>query len=208
MDNRRRTLLGLAATAMATMAMAGSASAGILAPSAVNCDDSAASKVFQPWLDGASYSLAPGGNAEGSTAGWTFAGGAGVVSGNEPWKVGGSGAKTFSIPSGGSMTTAPVCVGLDNPTIRFFARRTGGSLLSTLAVSVRFQTLLGLTATLPIGVVPGLSSSWSPSLPMTVVANLLPLLPNDKTAVQFQFTPLLGGSWLVDDVYVDPMRMR
>ena len=79
MDNRRRTLLGLAATAMATMAMAGSASAGILAPSAVNCDESAAAKVFQPWLDGASYSLAPGGDAEGATTGWTFAGGAKVM---------------------------------------------------------------------------------------------------------------------------------
>jgi hypothetical protein len=206
--HKRRVLLGLAATTMATMAMTGSASAGILAPSAANCDDAAASKVFQPWLDGASYSLAPGGNAEGSTAGWTFAGGAKVVAGNEPWKVGGGGTKAFSIPSGGSMTTASVCVGLDNPTIRFFARRTGGSLLSTLAVSVRFQTVLGLRATLPIGVVPGLSTSWNPSLPMTVIANLLPLLPNDKTAVQFQFTPLLGGSWQVDDVYVDPMRMR
>jgi hypothetical protein len=77
-----------------------------------------------------------------------------------------------------------------------------------MAVSVRFQTVAGLTATLPIGVVPGLSTSWSPSLPMTVVANLLPLLPDSKTAVQFVFTPLLGGSFQVDDVYVDPMRMR
>jgi hypothetical protein len=208
MNARRRMLLGLAATAMTTMAMAGSASAGVLAPSAANCDDSAGSKVFQRWLDGASYTLAPGGSAEGSTSGWTLAGGAHVVSGNEPWKVGGDGARSFAIPGGGSVTTAPVCVGLENPTIRFFARRTGGSLLSTLAVSVRFQTVAGLTATLPIGVVPGLSTAWGPSLPMTVLANLLPLLPNDKTAVQFQFTPLLGGSWLVDDVYVDPMRMR
>jgi hypothetical protein len=121
MDRKRRTLLGLAATTMATLAMVGSASAGVLAPSALNCDDASASKVFQPWLDGASYRLAPGGNAEGSTAGWTFAGGARVVSANEPWKVGGGGASSFSIPSGGSLTSAPVCVGLDNPTIRFFA---------------------------------------------------------------------------------------
>jgi hypothetical protein len=206
---KRRVLLGLAATAMAMAAMGGTASAGVLAPTAANCATTTASKVFSPWLDGANYSLAPGGDAEGATTGWTFAGGARVVSGNEPWKVAGrDDAKTFSIPSGGSMTSAPVCVGLDNPTIRFFARRTGGTLLSTLAVSVRFQTVAGLTATLPIGVVPGLSSSWSPSLPMTVIANLLPLLPNDKTAVQFKFTPLLGGSWQVDDLYVDPMRMR
>jgi hypothetical protein len=26
--------------------------------------------------------------------------------------------------------------------------------------------------------------------------------------VQFQFTPLLGGDWQIDDVYVDPMCRR
>lgn len=208
MKLRRRALLGLAATAAATTAMAGSAQAGVLAPSATNCDNAAASQVFRPWGDAANYSLAPGGNAEGSTQGWTFSGGARVVAGNEPFQVGGGGKNMFLVPSGGSLKTAPVCVGLDNPTIRFFVRRTGGTLLSTMAVSVRFQTVAGLTATLPIGVVPGLSTSWGPSLPMTVVANLLPLLPNDKTAVQFVFTPLLGGSFQVDDLYVDPMRMR
>ena len=37
-----------------------------------------------------------------------------------------------------------------------------------------------------------------------VVANLLPLLPPDMTAVRFKFAPLLGGAWQIDDVYVDP----
>ena len=37
-----------------------------------------------------------------------------------------------------------------------------------------------------------------------MVANLLPLLPPDMTAVRFIFTPLLGGDWQIDDVYVDP----
>jgi len=39
---------------------------------------------------------------------------------------------------------------------------------------------------------------------MTVVANLLPLLPGHHTPVAFRFTPLLGSSWSVDDVFVDP----
>jgi len=39
------------------------------------------------------------------------------------------------------------------------------------------------------------------------VPMLLPLLPGDKTPVRFSFTPLLGA-WTVDDVYVDPWRMR
>ena len=41
---------------------------------------------------------------------------------------------------------------------------------------------------------------------MTVLANLLPLLPGAHTPVAFRFTPLLGGEWSIDDVYVDPFQ--
>ena len=41
-----------------------------------------------------------------------------------------------------------------------------------------------------------------------MVGNLLPLLPGDMTPVEFRFTPLLGGDWQIDDVYVDPFRIR
>jgi hypothetical protein len=59
--------------------------------------------------------------------------------------------------------------------------------------------------TAPIGVVTG--GGWAPTLPMTVVANLLPLLPGDQTAVAFRFTAV-AGSWQIDDVYVDPWNRR
>ena len=70
-----------------------------------------------------------------------------------------------------------------------------------LLVDVQLE-LGGLWLTLPIGV--DLGGSWHPSAPHLVVANLLPLLPPDMTAVRFKFAPLLGGSWQIDDVYVDP----
>ena len=38
---------------------------------------------------------------------------------------------------------------------------------------------------------------------MPVVANLLALLPGARTPIAVRFTAE-GGSWLVDDVYVDP----
>jgi hypothetical protein len=56
----------------------------------------------------------------------------------------------------------------------------------------------------PVGVV--LGGSWSPSLPFLFLGNLLPLLPGQYTPVSFRFTPLLGGNWQVDDVYVDPWK--
>jgi hypothetical protein len=103
-----------------------------------------------------------------------------------------------------------MCVGLEHPTLRFFARRSGSatsSALSSLRVDVRFEDAAGDVATLTIGVVPAsLHAAWGPTLPMPVVANLLPLLPGERTPVAFRFTPQGPGSWLVDDVYVDPYR--
>ncbi len=95
------------------------------------------------------------------------------------------------------------CVGLAEPTLRFFARKQRG-LLSTLAVSVYVETSLGIVVPLPVGVVLG-NGTWKPTPPMLIVANLLPLLPGDRTPVSFGFTPLLGD-WQIDDVYVDPRR--
>jgi hypothetical protein len=96
-------------------------------------------------------------------------------------------------------------VGLEHPTLRFFARNTG-SALSTLRVDVRVETSLGLVLTLPLAVVVA-GSSWQPTLPMPVLVNLLPLLPGQYTPVAFRFTPL-GGNWRIDDVYVDPRARR
>ena len=96
-----------------------------------------------------------------------------------------------------------MCVGLNEPTLRYFARKNSG-LLSTLLVQVQVQLELGVWVTLPVGV--DLGGAWHPSLPHLVIANLLPLLPPDMTAVRFKFSPLLGGNWQIDDVYVDPRQ--
>jgi hypothetical protein len=42
---------------------------------------------------------------------------------------------------------------------------------------------------------------------MTILANLLPLLPGEHTPVAFRFTAV-GGDWSVDDVWVDPYSRR
>lgn len=90
--------------------------------------------------------------------------------------------------------------------MRFFARRNSG-LLSTLLVQVQVETSSGAVLTLPVGGDVGLGG-WHPTVPMPILTNLLPLLPGERTPVRFKITPLLGGSWQVDDFYVDPMRLR
>ena len=194
----------LAAVVLAGIA-AGPAQAGVLVKTATGCVDQSSARVFMPWLDLARYVPAPGGHAE-SAAGWSLAGGAKVVAGNEPWKVGGVGSRSLQLPAGSSATSAPACVGLGHPTMRFFAKRTSGSILSTLTVEVMFEGLGGLVKRLPIGVVLG-GNRWQPTLPFPVVANLLPLLPGKMTPVAFRFTAR-GGTWQIDDVYVDPWKAR
>jgi hypothetical protein len=202
----RRALLAAITAALAIGAFAAPASAGILTASTTDCGDETLSQPFLGFGDQAHYKLVKGGSFEGSLTGWSLIGGAKVVSGNEPWKVGGaSHAKSLVLPAGSSVITATACVGLSEPTLRFFAKKNSG-LLSTLAVSVYVKTSLGLVVPVPVGVLLG-NGQWKASPRMLIVANLLPLLPGDRTPVAFRFTPLLG-SWQIDDVYVDPLRMR
>jgi hypothetical protein len=202
----RRGLVAAITAAVAIGAFAAPASAGILTASAKDCGDESLSQPFAGFGDSHQYKIVPGGSFEGALTDWTLMGKAKVVSGNEPWKVGGaSHGKSLVLPAGSSAVTAPTCVGLAEPTLRFFAKKNSG-LLSTLAVSVYVKTSLGLVVPVPVGVVLG-NGQWKATPQMLIVANLLPLLPGDRTPVAFQFTPLLG-EWQIDDVYVDPLRMR
>jgi hypothetical protein len=210
MNGIKRRALIAAITAMAmTGAFAAPASAGILTVSETNCGDETLTKPFAQFGDQANYKLVSGASFENGTTGWTLRGGAKVVKGNEPWKVGGSShAKSLVLPSGSTAISPVSCVGLAEPTLRFFVKKNRAPLLgiSTLAVSVHVKTSLGLTVPVPIGVVLA-NGQWKPSPRMLIVANLLPLLPGDRTPVAFQFTPVLGD-WQIDDVYVDPARFR
>jgi hypothetical protein len=185
-------------------AAAPAAHAGVLVESATNCTSPALEQPFTRWLDNSDYVLTPSGSFESGAGGWSLKN-ASVGAGNESYHVHAAGdSHSLTIGAGGSAVSPTMCVGLDRPTLRFFARSSAGLLsLSTLAVSVRFETSLGLVAELPVGVVTA-NTSWQPSLPMPVIANLLPLLPGSQTPVQFRFTPLGGATWSIDDVYVDP----
>ena len=205
-----RTGVAALATAAAFAAVTSSASAGPLVASAPSCEDQPLAKTFAPWLDPADYTPLPGGDFEGSVSSWSFAGGAGLAAGNSPYAVGGDDdASSLVLPAGGSATSASICVGLTHPTVRFFARRRSSGLLaslSTLNVDVLFELADGSVATAAVGSVLS-DGSWQPTLPMPVVANLLPLLPGEHTPVAFR-CPAHGGDWSVDDVWVDPYSRK
>jgi hypothetical protein len=205
----RRVLLAAITAVAMTGAIAAPASAGILTASASDCGDETLTQPFAQFGDRANYKLVRNGAFENGTGGWTLAGGAKVVSGNEPWKVGGSDhGKSLVLPAGSTAISPVSCVGLAEPTLRFFVKKNRAPLLgiSTLAVSVYVKTSLGITVPVPVGVVLA-NGQWKPTPPMLIVANLLPLLPGDRTPVAFQFTPVLGD-WQIDDLYVDPARYK
>lgn len=200
-----RTILATAATAVATLTLtAPGADAALLARSATGCPAERLEQPFLRWADPFSYVLAPGGTIE-SDAAWALDESA-PVEGNEPWFVHAEGERrSLALPPGSTATTGSMCVGLGHPTLRLFARN-GGSPLSPLLVEVLFEDGLGLRHALPIGTLAA-GDRWGPTLPLPVVANLLPLLPGERTPVRFRFTPVGdGGGWQLDDVYVDPYR--
>jgi hypothetical protein len=166
------------------------------------------SQPFLPWADLASYALSPNGGLETGASGWTLSGSATTGPGNESYYVGGdSDNRSLSVPAGSSATSDAMCVGLQWPTIRFFARSSGTGLLSLLKVDVVVDDALsGQAKAVPIGVVTP-TGAWQPSLPMVMIVNNLGALTKDgMLPVAFRFTPVGSGTWQVDDLYVDPWR--
>lgn len=198
-----RKLLAMT-TAAAALALPASASAGPLVATATGCADQSLGQPFLPWADVASYTLHPGGDFE-HRGGWALTGGASIVAGNEPAFVGSAtDSHSLAIPAGAGATSPSLCVGIEHPDMRFFA--TASNPTARLSVEVLFEDAMGNVQSARIGVVPG-NAQWAPTAPFPLVANLLPLLPDSRTAVAFRFSAS-GGSFRIDDVYVDPYRSR
>jgi hypothetical protein len=189
----------LAATAL-TLVLAPSVHAA--APG--SCDGQVPEQPFLPWADPSNYVLVPNGAVE-QGARWNLKGGATRVAGNETHYVHNvADTSSLSLPPGSSATTASMCVDIEHPTLRVLARNSG-STLSSLLVEVLYEDATGRKRAAPIGAYAG-TSSWQPTAPLAVVANLFTLLPGTHDDVAFRFTPLDEGSWWIDDVYVDPFR--
>jgi hypothetical protein len=171
------------------------------ADEASRCTGRVIEQPFTAWNDPADYFLAPDGDFSGGGSGWDLAG-AEVVADNEPfWVHGGDTPAAVRVADGASLTSPPICVGVDDPTMRFFARSAGGP-SGTLDVDVLYTDADGMPRELTIGtVVADEAAEWTPVAPLPITANTY------EMSVAFRFTARGPGSeWLVDDVYVDPYR--
>lgn len=198
-----RILFATAVAALALLAPAGTASAGLLSQSAGPCPSYPSSQEFARWLDPMNYTLAPGGAFE-SASGLTLTGGAKIVAGNEPYYLNRTTDRnSVLIPQGGTVTTGPICISVDKPTVRFFAKRPSFALLPLMTVEGLYTTPSGTTASLPLIGVPLAGGSWAVQLPMVSASAVLEL--GDTTMMRFRIRAV-SGTWQVDDFYVDPWR--
>ena len=151
------------------------------------------------------YVLAPGGNIEGSLSSWSLTGGATAVAGGAPAVTGAfAGAQSLLIPSGGSVTSAPMCVAAHSPFFRFQAKNTG--LPGALKVEVLYLDGPKYTGERETGYVTA-GGTWVPTNRLSLAQGIMGVngSSTSQATVAFRFTPV-GGRWQVDDLYVDPFR--
>jgi len=194
----------LATLAVAAIAATAAAPAAAHAAGATGCPDTPMSNPFAPWGDSADYLLAPDGGLEAGGALWTLAGGAAVAAGNESFQVGGpADAKSLALPAGATATTAPMCIGVEHRTMRFFVKGAGAR-KGSVKVEILYTDRDGAARSRRIGDVSG-GRSWAPSPIVALVVNRLAPARGNAMQVSFRFTAK-GGASVIDDVYVDPFR--
>jgi hypothetical protein len=192
----RIALLGMLGFALSVPA----ASASLLG---LNNDCGTASQPFAQFGDYRSYTFGTNGGLESGATGWTLSG-ARVVPGNESYFVHSTSDKSsLSLPDGSTALSPQMCMGTTSTVLRFFMKRNTSS--GSLHVQVVLRNLLGgVVGILDWTTTPG-SPSWAPGPSVLNLDSLLGLV--GVSSIQLKLTAQ-GGSFQVDDVYVDPWASR
>ena len=206
MAARLRVLLPAALAVAALAVPAAGALPASLGLGGGNCPTSG-TQVFSQWGDSASYFLAPDGDLENGSSGWSLAGGASVVHGNEPFLP--TGSHSLSLPSGSTATTPVICIGSNDPYVRLFGSDDGGY-DGGLHVRVTWYGLLNTVLGITDFTTYDAGNGWAPLGKLASAGGgdvLVPLL--GSTSARISFSPVGAGSrWQLDDLYVDPWGLR
>ncbi len=192
-------LLVIALSALAASSAGANGGGGSLVTSLIGGNCGATQTAFAAWGDPRSYYFTSEGGFESGGAGWTFTGGATVVTGNEPFHVHSSADNnSLLLPSGASATSPALCFGLLYPGVRFFATSTSGP--ATIRVQVIAHGLLGALSVLDGGTAT-VGPGWAPTPVFSTTFSQLNV-PVGTKSVQLQITTM--GSVQIDDIYIDP----
>lgn len=199
------------ALALFAAVLASTVAALLLSPPAhaSSCGSRTTTKAFSRFGDNNQYFLIPGGTFESSLTGWSLSN-AGLASGNETYFLNSSSDRS-SLRIGYSAVSPSFCITEADPLVRFVAKsvKISGSNgnYSQLNVSAVVRNSAGSVKTFFLGALPAPSNSgWFVTPMLRWGSPLDHWLFSDGTAtIQFQFTVQgQGGTWYVDDVYVDP----
>ncbi len=167
-----------------------------------SCPSQPVSTPFSQWGDSGNYFLLPGGSFEGTAdqVGWDLVN-AQLTSGTEPFNVNGtSDSQSLVINGGGTATSPYFCVDSSMSPLRFFAQQVSGG--SDLEIEALVQTSRGVQTVPVAALADGSMSTWGPTQPIDGDTASI----TDSVMVALRFEVPTGGSWQIDDIYVDPYR--
>jgi hypothetical protein len=204
----RRGIAALAVTGAVAGALAVTGSANAHSLDGGPCMLPATSQVFSQFGDTNNYYLAGGGDFEYGlnsllsmrhVAAWTGNLSASVVAGSEPYELAGRGDDTATrLRSGGKVVSTPFCVSADQPHLRLVAKSLSGGNLRVTVSTVGWTGGFRSTTT----VVPAAEhAAWAPTryVPLNTTG-----MPADERGLATVTIESTDGTWLVDDVFVDP----
>jgi hypothetical protein len=182
------------------------------AAQAASCASRTLTSPFSRFGDNNQYFLAPSGSFESGAPGWALSNAA-TTSGNNSFYLRSTSDKS-SLRLTGSALSPAFCITRDDPLLRFTAKsvKTAGSNgnYSQLNVSIIVRNAAGSQGSYFLGAVqPQGNSGWF-VLSQMHYGNLFDsyLFGSDglgTATMQIQFTVAgQGGTWYVDDIYVDP----
>lgn len=210
----KRPLSALRWTSFFTVVATAVLAVAFVAPAAqaASCATRTLTSPFSRFGDTNQYFLAPSGSFESGASGWNLSNAATAL-GNDSYYLNSSTDKS-SLKLTGSATSPSFCITRDDPLLRFTAKTvtTAGSNgnYSQLNVSIIVRNAAGSQATYFLGAVqPQGNGGWF-VLPKMQYGSLFDsyLFGSDGTGIatmQLQFTVAgQGGTWYLDDIYVDP----
>lgn len=184
------------AAPVTTRAPGGSSATGSHRPGAATCPAQTFSQPFLAWGDRSHYTLLAGETAgDFGGTGWTFSGGARIVTDHlRNGQVG----HVLYLPAGAQAVSPALCVTSAYPKARTMVKDVAGS--TGVHVYAAFQTDGKWGRNLDSGIVKGRNHAFSPSVRVSVHATSL----RGATPTRYTLVASRSGGYEIYDFYVDP----
>jgi len=175
-------------------------SSAVTSNTPLTCAGQVFGQPFVSYGDSNYYTLAPGGEFNSASEGWTLSGGASIVSATRP---DGSTGGALELPSGAKAVSPPMCVTLAYPTAKTWVSAANGT--KAITVSVSYAGTASEISPQEVETIKAKHGSWT--LRRFSVEPSLAGQEDAPREVRFVFEGGSKGTSELFDVYVDP-RMR